>query len=306
MLQGGDGSDRLIGGLGADRLVGGAGADYFALEPSFGKAPDIVTDFTIGSDKIEVIVSDKSADFATVAALLDDAGFAISYVTEADNSQTATITYHAGTDATADDVPVMTLIGLAGALTLSDFALLGADDDAAQDHMNWHPLDQAAASVTGTGRDDGVSFTAYQTAVTTSYDAATSIWTATSGDQTITLTSIEMLIGTNFADTLIGHGGRQVLDGGAGNDVIEAGGGDDVLLGGVGNDRLDGGAGAAGADILDGGSGSDQLAGGAGEDLFLFWQSPDDNPGDDYDIITDFTQGQDKIRLFVTDAQAHS
>jgi len=96
-----------------------------------------------------------------------------------------------------------------------------------------------------------------------------------------TLTSIEKLVGSAYADNLLGDAGDNSLAGGAGDDTLSGRGGNDslsgdagndVLDGGDGNDRLDGGAnadqlsGGAGSDILLGGAGNDQLDGGAGDD----------------------------------------
>jgi Ca2+-binding RTX toxin-like protein len=56
ILDGGEGDDRLIGGAGVDRLTGGAGADVFvfsAFDSSAG-APDVVTDFATGIDRIDL------------------------------------------------------------------------------------------------------------------------------------------------------------------------------------------------------------------------------------------------------------
>nr|WP_307104824.1 cadherin domain-containing protein [Sphingomonas sp. SORGH_AS_0950] len=61
---------------------------------------------------------------------------------------------------------------------------------------------------------------------------------------TDTLSGIENLTGTDYADTLTGDAGNNVLDGGLGNDTLSGGAGDDVLIGGIGADRLDGGAGS--------------------------------------------------------------
>ncbi len=60
---------------------------------------------------------------------------------------------------------------------------------------------------------------------------------------TDTLSGIENLTGTDFADTLTGDAGSNVLDGGLGNDTLRGGAGDDVLIGGAGADTLDGGNG---------------------------------------------------------------
>jgi Ca2+-binding RTX toxin-like protein len=118
-------------------------------------------------------------------------------------------------------------------------------------------------------------------------------------------------------DTLIGDAGNDTLYGEAGNDVLEGGDGDDTLAGGLNNDTLRGGAGndllygedgddrleggtgndllvgGLGNDTLIGGGGSDRMNGGAGLDLFVL----DSFGATDADLIVDFTQGSDKIRL---------
>lgn len=71
-----------------------------------------------------------------------------------------------------------------------------------------------------------------------------------------TLSSIEQLVGSNFADRLYGSDSANRIDGGAGNDLLIGRGGDDHLIGGAGNDTLDGGT---GNDILDGGAGTDYV-----------------------------------------------
>lgn len=112
--------------------------------------------------------------------------------------------------------------------------------------------------------------------------------------------------GTNRADQLTGTAGNDDMDGRGGNDQMRAGAGDDDmdggdgndslwgedgrddLDGGRGNDRLDGGA---GDDVLVGGRGNDTLTGGSGADVFEFRR------GDGRDLITDFTNGVDRIEL---------
>ena len=58
-----------------------------------------------------------------------------------------------------------------------------------------------------------------------------------------TLSNIENLTGSDFADTLTGDSGNNVLTGGSGNDALIGGGGNDTLTGGEGADTLTGGAG---------------------------------------------------------------
>lgn len=58
-----------------------------------------------------------------------------------------------------------------------------------------------------------------------------------------TLSNIENVIGSGYADTLTGSTAADRLDGGFGNDLLYGGDGNDTLVGGPGADRLDGGAG---------------------------------------------------------------
>ncbi|RYD27453.1 MAG: calcium-binding protein, partial [Lysobacteraceae bacterium] len=95
----------------------------------------------------------------------------------------------------------------------------------------------------------------------------------TGGDGIDTLTEIENLTGSRFADTLTGDDGVNVILGNAGNDLITAlngndtaagGDGDDVIFGNQGNDTL---SGDAGNDTLYGGQGDDTMSGGLGNDV---------------------------------------
>ncbi len=56
-----------------------------------------------------------------------------------------------------------------------------------------------------------------------------------------TLTSIENVVGSNFADSIVGNADENRLRGLSGNDELFGRGGNDVLRGGAGNDTLDGG-----------------------------------------------------------------
>ncbi|MEQ1537412.1 MAG: VCBS domain-containing protein [Sphingorhabdus sp.] len=60
----------------------------------------------------------------------------------------------------------------------------------------------------------------------------------TGGSGNDTLSSIENLFGSSFADTLIGNSGTNAINGGGGNDRITGGAGADQLTGGVGNDTF--------------------------------------------------------------------
>jgi Ca2+-binding RTX toxin-like protein len=98
-------------------------------------------------------------------------------------------------------------------------------------------------------------------------------------------------------DDIEGRGGNDLLIGGAGNDEIDGDQGNDLLFGGDGRDDLEGGSGddqldgGAGADWLEGGRGNDILTGGAGADVFEFER------GDGRDRITDFVDGEDRLKI---------
>ena len=108
-----------------------------------------------------------------------------------------------------------------------------------------------------------------------------------------TVSNVESIIGSGFADSLTGDTENNVISAGAGADTIFGGDGADRLFGGNdadtirGNDGDDGVYGDAGADTLlggvgddtlDGGSGNDSAYGQDGNDLFVFRSAE----GDDY------------------------
>ncbi len=101
---------------------------------------------------------------------------------------------------------------------------------------------------------------------------------------TDTLSGIENVQASYFADTVTGDAaankleglaGNDTLNGGEGNDTVDGGTGDDVLQGNVGDDSLLGSLGndfirgGAGNDTLDGGDGNDTLHGNAGNDVLM-------------------------------------
>lgn len=115
------------------------------------------------------------------------------------------------------------------------------------------------------GKDfDTVSFAGMTSDVAADLASGTASYQdGTHGLSTVTLASIEALIG------------------GGGNDKLSGSARDDVLSGGDGNDTLAGGR------------GSDTLTGGDGNDTFVFSRA--DLVGGAVDYITDFTIGQDRL-----------
>ena len=98
----------------------------------------------------------------------------------------------------------------------------------------------------------------------------------------------DILDGEEGNDKIYGKDGDDKLIGGKGNDRLYGGSSDDKLIGGNGNDRLYGGS---GDDVLVGGSGKNYLSGQGGRDTFKVVR------GKGYDIIKDFTDGEDLIQL---------
>ncbi|WP_249139332.1 VCBS domain-containing protein [Bradyrhizobium japonicum] len=95
------------------------------------------------------------------------------------------------------------------------------------------------------------------------------------------------------SDTVNGTGKADVLYSGSGNDTIKGNDGDDVIYGGSGNDTVNGNN---GADTITGGFGADQLTGSNGNDRFAYLFVADSNTSQ-FDTITDFASGADKIDL---------
>ncbi len=98
----------------------------------------------------------------------------------------------------------------------------------------------------------------------------------------VTVTGIEDLVGTLYADALTGNLLANVISGGAGNDT---------LYGLSGDDRLTGGGGA------------DVMVGGLGADTFVY-TSVSDSPSSGRDAINDFRPLYDFIDLSAIDAVA--
>ena len=114
-------------------------------------------------------------------------------------------------------------------------------------------------TLTGGGGFDYVYYNSAASAVTVNLNAGTS--SGGDGSDVITATTVEGVVGSNFADQIVGNQNANALYGGSGNDTISGASGDDALFGEDGNDSLTGGP---GNDTLDGGPGSDSCTQNAG------------------------------------------
>lgn len=152
-------------------------------------------------------------------------------------------------------------------------------------------------------------------------------------DDTVTIEAehaLHNITGSDDGDTIVLGDDAAIVQGGSGDDSIYAGEGTAIVSGGDGDDSifggddsgsdylLDGGSGdddLSGGDadeFMIGGSGADSLSGGAGDDTLIldsqdvatggagddtFWLYAGDEAEADFAQITDFSQGEDIIRI---------
>jgi len=210
-LNGRAGDDWLTGGAGNDELTGGAGRDRAIYAGSnVGVTVNLATNRGQGSH--------AQGDFLTGIEDLTGSGFADSLTGDRVDNQ---LDGGAGDDR---------LIGGAGADML--------DGGGGTDTLDGG---EGADVLTGGAGNDWAIYAGSNLGVNVNLDRGIAEGGHAQDD---TLTGIEHLTGSGFADTLIGDNGDNRLDGGAGNDTLDGGAGNDTLDGGAGNDTLDGGAGS--------------------------------------------------------------
>lgn len=265
LLRGGDGNDILRGGNGRDTLIGGTGNDTFSYLRRTGQ--DTITDFTLG-DIVELRGFFDIATYTDVMGLAMEVGSDVVITFEEDHT--------------------LTLLGVQLAdLTASSFSIVPPDtsgsntattgNDILTGDNNDNFIDGLAGNDTiyGLGGDDhlaggsgndvlaggaGADLLRGQTGTDTAdyRDSAAGVMidlvagTATGGDaEGDTLSSIENIYGSAFADMLTGNGLANQLWGFDGDDTLEGGAGNDLLVGGKGGDILNGGAGEDTISYLD-------------------------------------------------------
>jgi len=113
----------------------------------------------------------------------------------------------------------------------------------------------------------------------------------------------DLILGLGSGDLILGLESNDIVAGNQGNDILAGNQGEDTLYGGQDNDTLYGGKdndilnGDLGNDILHGDIGTDTVTGGEGIDQFTIGRGAGGATADAADLITDFTNGQDFIRL---------
>ena len=267
-LWGSGGNDVLEGGAGADRLSGGTGVDTVSYQES---DAGVAVKLREGTGKRGHAEGDVIAEVENVIGSDHND-------TLVGDSLDNLLTGNAGNDFLWGSAGNDLLIGGPGADRLVGNS---GHDTAAYTHsptgvtVRLHNLSATGGDATG----DTFPYRV---------DVA---WTDIDGvEQTESLPDVEHLSGSAHDDVLAGDRRDNVIDGGAGHDTLYGGpgGGDDRLDGGPGDDRLYGGQ---GRDRLAGAAGDDRLVGGPGADVFVV------GPGEGEDIVTDFTDGEDRIDL---------
>ncbi|XPV69995.1 MAG: hypothetical protein ACNI25_05315 [Halarcobacter sp.] len=195
------GDDNLIASDGNDEFVGGSGSD--------------TVDYSNRTESISVTLN-ESAPTDVVNGTFTDTVYQIENVTgsQADDtivgdSQTNILKGQGGDD---------TLSGGKG----SDYIDGGETGETNGDTVNYSYIDNVTTDTFGVSVDLSLN---------RGIDLNT--------DDKDTITNIENVVGTKFADTLVGDEFDNILNGANGNDILKGGAGDDSFIGGNGIDTVD-------------------------------------------------------------------
>ncbi len=291
-LDGRGGNNLLIGGAGADTLVGGIIDTASYAGSSAGVTVNLSTGQGSGGDaegdslsSIEYIIGSAFNDIVYVGTPQGDPPLNLFYGFNGGGIDTLDfkhvsqfftnyVNLSSGRYGASSEAGILSVENLFGNETSdtfigdagnnwfigrggADFLSGGAGNDILDGGLGDDSLTGGAGIDTLNG-GDGVDTASYSTStagVTINLVLGTGLGGDAEGD---TLSGIENLTGSDFADTLTGDGNSNRLIGGLGADS---------LLGGDGNDILEGGD---GDDILRGGAGADQIIGGNGNDTASF------------------------------------
>ena len=286
LVDGGSGNDTITGSAGADTLIGGSGTDVIQA----GGGDDRILFGTSTADTV-----DGGAGANTLAASATNASIVWKNVS---NVQAVT-----GGSYTGVKIVGTTLADTLdlSAVTLSNVALI--DGGSGNDTLTGSAGDDTLTGGSGTdviqagGGDDRILF-GTSTTDTVDGGAGTNTLVASATNASIVWKNVMnvqavsgggyagvAVLGTTAADTLdlsaVALTSIARIDGGSGNDTV---------------------TGSAGNDTLIGGAGKDFLAGGAGADTFVFGKASDSGTGLNWDLVSDFVVGADRIDLTGMDA----
>ena len=231
-LNGGDGDDILNGGTGSDVLNGGAGfdtADYSTATAGVVLSFSATDGNGIGS---------QYTNLAAGGYCGEASGDSFSGIEAFTGSAFADVVGGGSTDMTFNLGDGNDIFDTNAAYTVADIVYGGNGNDTMWTGEGNDSLYGGAGNdmLYGEGGTDTAFYSDATSGVTVSL--ATTGAQNTGGAGTDTLSSIENLYGSGFADTLTGNSGDNTLWGGAGNDTLRGGAGNDTLYGGAGIDTL--------------------------------------------------------------------
>ncbi len=248
-LIGGEGLDSFIASDGSDSIVGGSTKDtinYNALATGIDllfesnttqKAIDkgAYIDYV---ESIEKIIATEQVD-TLISGAGDDEFYGM--------SGNDTLTGNAGDDILYGDDELDTKTG-------DDTLNGGAGDDTLRGGQGDDTLvggigDDIIDGGTSAGDRDVADYTSAEAKI--SLDGNQVVGTHSGTD---TISNVEIILATNFADTLVGDTGDNVFDGRGGADTLIGANGNDTIFGYTGSDTINGGL---GSDVLIGGSDAD-------------------------------------------------
>ena len=271
LLYGGAGNDRLDGGAGIDKMYGGLGDDLYIVRDSTDYAYEDAgegTDRVISSidyrlpENVENLSLSGTADLIGKGNGLDNA-----------------ITGNSGNNALYGYGGDDKLLGGAGNDRLDGGT--GIDRLYGQEGNDVYVVNNSTTYVyEGVGEGTDRVYSTVSLALRANVE-----------ELVLTGSSAIDGYGNDLANRILGNDSANTINGGAGDDRLFGGGGNDAINGGDGNDFIEGGA------------GQDIVYGAAGADTFEF------RDGDfggattaTADIIHDFVNGTDRIRLDAVDA----
>ncbi|QGX99247.1 calcium-binding protein [Roseovarius faecimaris] len=312
-LSGRDGNDTLIGGGGNDILEGGNGTDraVFDVELSFVTFTElnggqILVSSAEGNDTVSSVelfeFTDATLTQADVIALANSGGPGITQVgndgndTFGGSSGDDVIAGGGGNDSLSGGLGSDNIAGSVGDDTVdggfgNDNLGGGEGNDSVLGSFNNDTIGGGFGNdfVDGGGGNDEMSGGAGDDTVVGGTGDDT-IAGSFGKDSVLGNDGNDSLGGGTGQDTLVGEAGDDSLGGGEGDDQIRGGAGNDFLAGGGRNDSINGGA---GNDEINGGKGDDTMTGGTGDDVFIFTEFF----SGEVDVITDWTDGEDKLRM---------
>ncbi len=262
-IYGQGGNDYLSGGAGAQTIYGGFGNDWIYVDDAADLAIEYANE---GDDRLLAAVSYRLGTGSEIELLAAANQGGAAALDLRGNEYAQAIIGNEGVNLLEGFGGDDTLYGLGGDDVLDGGT--GADQLVGGTGNDWYFVDNASDAVfenVGEGSDRVL------TRVSFALSASAEIELLSALDQS-GATAID-LRGSNSGQSIIGNEGANRIDGLAGNDTLY---------------------GLGGADILDGGLGFDYLVGGTGADTFAFSTALG---GDNFDRITDFVSGTDRIQL---------